>query len=405
MNHSDMQNLLDRYLSGACSAEEQLIIEKWLEQQHHVNNEWSQMDTSAKAAWMADLRQDLRQTISSRASISLESVADPNILPMFSETSKSTLPLYRRLSLRVAVAAAIILLAGTGAWWFLHRPYDRPVVAAIHSRPVNDVQPGGNKAILTLANGSTIILDSVANGSLAQQGRTAVLKTANGQLAYTPERTKTTEVLYNMLTTPKGGQYQLVLPDGSKVWLNAASSIRYPTVFVGRERKVTITGEAYFEIKENAAMPFVVATTNKGEIKVLGTQFNVNAYDDEPVVKTTLLEGSVLVEKDAAKALLRPRQQAQLTKAGSLSIIKDADIEETVAWKNGKFSCRNMGLEDIMRQVARWYNVEVVYEDRITEHYTVSVDRSLPVSSLFTSLEQSEGVHFKIEGKKVTVVK
>jgi len=383
MNHSDMQNLLDRYLSGACSVEEQLIVEKWLERQHQANNEWSQMDASAKAAWMANLHQDLQQTINGGA---------------------STLPLYRRLSFRLTVAAAIILLAGTGAWWFLHRPSDRPAVAATTS-PANDVQPGGNKAILTLANGSTIILDSVANGSLAQQGRTAVLKTANGQLAYAPEGTKTTDVLYNMLATPKGGQYQLVLPDGSKVWLNAASSIRYPTAFVGGERRVTITGEAYFEIKENAAMPFVVAANNKGEIKVLGTQFNVNAYDDEPVAKTTLLEGSVLVEKNAEKVLLRPGQQAQLTKAGSLSIIKDADIEETVAWKNGKFSCRNMALEDIMRQVARWYNVEVVYEDRITEHYTVSVDRSLPVSSLFTSLEQSEGVHFKIEGKKVTVVK
>jgi ferric-dicitrate binding protein FerR (iron transport regulator) len=138
---------------------------------------------------------------------------------------------------------------------------------------------------------------------------------------------------------------------------------------------------------------------------VLGTAFNVNAYDDEPIMRTTLLEGVVLVEKDAATALLKPGQQAQLTKTGGLTILKDPEIEETIAWKNGKFSCRNMQLEDIMRQVARWYNVEVVYQDRITDRYTVSVDRNLPVSSLFNYLEQSEGVHFKIEGNKVTVVK
>jgi ferric-dicitrate binding protein FerR (iron transport regulator) len=174
---------------------------------------------------------------------------------------------------------------------------------------------------------------------------------------------------------------------------------------VGKERRVTITGEAYFEIKENAALPFVVATNNKGEIQVLGTQFNVNAYEDEPVVKTTLLEGAVQVKKDGATLLLKPGEQAQLTMAGDLTRTKDVDMEETLAWKNGKFSCKNKALEDIMRQVARWYDVEIVYEDRITDRYTASVARDVPVSSLLRYLELSEGVHFRIEGKKITVVK
>lgn len=400
MNHSAIQNLLDRYLSGACSAEEQLIVEKWLEQQQETSNEWSEMDAPAKAAWMSQLHQDIQHTIHGSGMAATTRAIPAN--------ATRALPIYRRLLFRASVAAAVILLIA-GVWWFERTPAHEEGATVHNSRPSNDVPPGGNRAILTLANGSTIALDSAANGSLAQQGNTTVLKTANGQLAYQiaasdkPQATRA--ATYNTLATPRGGQYRLVLPDGSKVWLNAASSIRYPTTFEGKERRVTITGEAYFEIKENAALPFVVATDNKGEIQVLGTQFNVNAYDDEPVVKTTLLEGAVQVKKEGTTLLLKPGEQAQLTKTGDLTRMKDVDMEETIAWKNGKFSCKNMALEDILRQVARWYDVEIVYEDRITDRYTASVARDVPVSSLLRYLELSEGVHFRIEGRKITVVK
>jgi transmembrane sensor len=391
MNHSAMQKLLDRYLSGACSAEEQLKVEQWLEQQQNADNEWTEMDAPAKAAWMALLRQDVRHTIQSKA------VAPPVI------------PIYKRPFFRMAAAAAIILMIGTGAWW-LKQGSSRDMVkireADLH---LNDVLPGGNKAVLTLANGSTITLDSAANGKLAQQGNTTVLKAANGQLAYNAVNERPTEVVYNTLATPRGGQYRLVLPDGSKVWLNAASSIYYPTVFRGKERKVSITGEAYFEITENAAMPFVVEATtysgNRGEVKVLGTHFDVNAYNDEKTMNTTLLEGSVLVKKDGATALLKPGQQAQLPKEGGIKLVNDADLEEIVAWKNGKTSFRKMDVENIMRQVARWYDVEIVYEDGIPDRYTGTVSRDVPVSQLLRYLELSGGVHFRIEGKKITVLK
>ncbi|HWK07763.1 MAG TPA: FecR domain-containing protein [Puia sp.] len=401
MDNSAMQKLLDRYLSGACTTEEQLKVEQWLEQQQNAGNEWTEMDAPAKAAWMARLHQDVQHTIKTRA------LAGENTT--LRETATPKIPIYKRPFPRMAAAAAIILVIGAGAWW-LKQGFSHDVVKIREADlQLNDVLPGGNKAILTLANGSTITLDSAANGKLTQQGNTTVLKADNGQLAYNAVNERPTEVVYNTLATPRGGQYRLVLPDGSKVWLNAASSIYYPTAFIGKERKVSITGEVYFEVTENADMPFIVEATtysgNKGEVKVLGTHFDVNAYNDEETMNTTLLEGSVLVKKDRATAMLKPGQQAQLAKEGGIKLVNDADLEEIVAWKNGKISCRNMDLENIMRQVARWYDVEVVYEDRIPDRYTVSVSRDVPVSQLLRFLQESQGVHFRIEGKKITVLK
>jgi ferric-dicitrate binding protein FerR (iron transport regulator) len=230
------------------------------------------------------------------------------------------------------------------------------------------------------------------------------LKKDGGQLAYDVSGVKPADILYNTLATPRGGQYQLILPDGSKVWLNAASSIRYPTAFAGKERRVMITGEAYFEIKQDAAMPFIVSH-NDIDVKVLGTSFDVNTYDDEPVVRTTLVEGAVQVKKGTGAVVLEPGQQARVTEAGVVSLWNDVDVEETVAWKNGRFSCKNMALEDIMREVARWYDVDVMYKDKITDRYTLGVARNVPVSSLLRYLEMSEGVHFSVEGKKIIVSK
>jgi len=316
----------------------------------------------------------------------------------------------RRISVwrRVAVAASIILVLGAGAYFLAVRKPSQ-VAGTQGSGIKNDVAPGGNKAILTLANGGTIVLDSAANGVLTQQGNANVLKTNNGQLAYNTTNEKPTEVLYNTLATPRAGQYQLVLPDGSKVWLNAASSIRYPTAFTGANRQVDITGEVYFDIAKDARKPFIVRlgppAGGKGAVRVLGTQFNVNVYDDEPAVRTTLVEGSVEVTKDAATALLKPGQQSQLTTSGALKVVQDADVEEAVAWKNGKLSFKHADIATILRQAARWYDVEIVYKAKIEDTYTVDVPRNLPVSTLLHVLEMSSGVHFNIEGKRITVTK
>ena len=311
---------------------------------------------------------------------------------------------YRRWA---AVAASIIIIFGAGAYFLFGHKQPAPSGAIPNTAAKNDVSPGGNKAVLTLANGSTILLDSAANGQLAQQGSTKVLKTNNGQLAYHTNNEKPTEVLYNTLATPRGGQYQLVLPDGSKVWLNAASSIRYPTAFSGSSRQVDVTGEVYFEIAEDAGRPFTVRVGSpagaKGEVKVLGTRFNVNAYDDEPAVRTTLLDGAVKVTKDAAAAVLKPGQQAELEQAGDIKLVPDPDIGQTMAWKNGLFTFNGADIHAIMRQIARWYDVDPVFEGDIREKFHLEVSRNTNVSNVFRILEATGAAHFKIDGKKIVI--
>jgi transmembrane sensor len=319
--------------------------------------------------------------------------------------AEKAIPVRSMSGWRIA-AAVILVLLGTGAYLWLSRTHSPGLAKTEQAgeQVKNDVAPGGNKAVLTLANGSVVMLDSAHTGILAQQGNSKVVKLNSGQLAYNIIHEKPTEVLYNTLATPRGGQYQLVLPDGSKVWLNAASSIHYPTAFAGKERKVEITGEAYFEVAKNENMPFAVMA-NGVDVQVLGTYFNVNAYADEGMVKTTLLEGAVRVTKDAATALLQPGEQAQLTKAGDLKLVHNADVAEAVAWKNGLFQLNSADIPAIMRQVARWYDVEIVYEEGVPDgHISGKVPRGMNLSQVLEIFEVS-GVHFKIEGKKIVVMK
>lgn len=308
----------------------------------------------------------------------------------------------RRIGLWTRVAAAaIILLLGAGSYFFFNHISQQHI--GYLAKPDQDVAaPVSDHAVITLANGKQIALDSAGNGLVAIQGNVQLTRLANGQIAYTGVAA---ELSYNTITNPRGSRpVHISLADGSMVWLNAESSLRYPVAFTGDERKVEVTGEAYFEVSHNVSSPFVV---QKGDMKVivLGTHFNVNTYDDEAEIKVTLLEGSVKVDKGNNEQLLSPGEQALLTREDRIRLVNNADLEETMAWKNGKFSCRNMDLEDIMRQVARWYNVDVVYNDSIPDRYTVNISRDVPVSNLFRFLELSGGVHFKIEGKKITVLK
>jgi ferric-dicitrate binding protein FerR (iron transport regulator) len=307
-------------------------------------------------------------------------------------------------------AAALMLIY---AAYYFNRSSTVPIAAAPVKQPAQDRAPGGNIAVLTLSDGSSITLDSARNGVLAQQGSTKISKLSNGQLAYNNTlKEKSTTILYNTLTTPRGGQYQLTLPDGSTVWLNAASTIRYPTSFSGKERTVSITGEAYFEIAKDPSMPFKVILPTSGntpsserrEIEVLGTHFNVNAYADENTLKATLLEGSILLTSNGTGSRLEPGQQGQLNNNGRITIIKDADMEEAVAWKNGRFNFDNADIMSVMRQLARWYDVEVVFEGKIpTEKFEGEIPRNSKISEVFKILELSN-VHFKVENKKVTVM-
>ena len=321
--------------------------------------------------------------------------------------------------IRAAAAAILILLAG-GAWYYFHQKPEAGIAKndSDADRFKNDMSPGGDKAVLTLADGSKIILDNAKNGTLAQQGNTKIIILDAGQLAYNSQGVKTNgEVLYNTISTPKGGQYQVILPDGSKVWLNAASSLRFPTAFVGKQRNVEMTGEAYFEVmplspKGGQKMPFIVqvnspATGGDGgmNVQVLGTHFNVMAYNDELDVKTTLLEGGVKVTKGTAVGLLKPGQQAKTGKNTGNIKISTADTEEAVAWKNGLFDFNNEDIGIIMRQIERWYDVEVSFRGNIANrNFTGFVSRNSNVSQVLKKLELTGEVHFKIEGKKIAVL-
>lgn len=309
-----------------------------------------------------------------------------------------------------AAAAVLLLIAGKLVFDLVAHSSTPPkspstVTPAIAA---SDRPPGTQNAVLTLGDGTRITLDSAANGNLAQQGGTKVIK-LNGQIAYTGKTSDSESPLFNTISTARGNQYMLILSDGTKVWLNAASSMRFPTAFKGNERKVEITGEAYFEIAKNPSMPFKVVAGG-GEIQVLGTHFNVNAYSDESTVKTTLLEGAVAVQKEKSRLLLSPGQQAkfrpQTASANTekaISLLKDVDTGHETAWKDGFFWFDNTDLHTLMRQVARWYDVEVEFKGDVSDDgFSGKVSRSVPLSKLLKVLEQYE-INFKVEGKKITI--
>jgi ferric-dicitrate binding protein FerR (iron transport regulator) len=307
--------------------------------------------------------------------------------------------------LRIAAAAAILLFAVAGAYLWLNPRQSQQQIAqskAIFPDTVKAITPGGNRAVLTLSDGSGIVLDSIHQGTLATQGSAQIMKLNTATLAYNVGNVSNQEVVYNTLSTPRGGQYQLILPDGTRVWLNASSSIYFPTQFRGKERKVTVTGEAYFEVAKNVNMPFKV-TVNDAVVEVLGTHFNIMAYNDEGSMNTTLLEGSVKISKGTLHRILVPGQQSRINKVGGIKVV-EADIDQVMAWKNGWFQFNEDNIENVMRQISRWYDVEVVYEGKIpTGHFSGMVSMKNDISQVLTIM-QAGGVQFKIEGRKLTVL-
>jgi ferric-dicitrate binding protein FerR (iron transport regulator) len=332
-----------------------------------------------------------------------------------SGTEAPVIPLIggRRRWMRRVAAAAVLILIACGGYLAVRPGWEKDADVAASSASRNDIAPGSNRAVLTLASGKQIGLDSIGNGLLASQGNSSIVKLDSGVLSYTRQRalkSKQVALAYNTLTTPRGGQYQLVLPDGSKVWLNAASSIHFPTAFTGKERRVEITGEAYFEITKNAAMPFTVKKGNL-EIQVLGTDFNVNTYDDEASMKITLVEGSVRVIQHATgrAQLLKPGQQAQIGKTGEVTLVEHADIDRVIAWKEGRFEFHG-NIEGIMRQIARWYNVDVEYRGNVVKRaYAGAISRYENISKVLQMLQLTGTIHFEIlkdtsEGKTGKII-
>ncbi len=310
-----------------------------------------------------------------------------------------------RMVYRVATAAAIVVVLSTSALLLLKKSSSNSVAHTPAKNAVqNDVAPGGDKAILTLADGTKIVLDSAANGSLTEQGGVKVIK-LDGQLAYKKD-TNTTEVLYNTITTPNGGQYQLVLADGSKVWLNAASSLRFPTAFIGLERTVELTGEGYFEVTHDAQKSFLVKV-NDVEVKVLGTHFNINAYEDEELVRTTLLQGKVKVTKSGNSLLLNPGQQAASNRSSeAINMVNDVDVDDVVAWKDGLFNFEHSDINKILREFARWYDVEIQANGALNgrQQFFGIISRNTSLASAIKVLKSgSTDIQYRIEGRKLIV--
>lgn len=308
------------------------------------------------------------------------------------------------------VAAVVVVAAGAGIYFLGSK--EEKETGALAGKSV-EIVPGKEGAILTLADGSTVVLDTLGNGVIASENGTQVLLT-NGSLSYS-QNTSEAAAVFNVLSTPKGRQFKLILPDGTKVWMNAASSLRYPTIFTGNKRRVKVTGEVFFEVAPNHHQPFQVDIDNKAQVEVLGTQFNVNAYQNEKNIRTTLVDGSIMIRAGSgndtgAYKVLKPGEQAQTSLSANpnlhgVKVLSNVNLEKVTAWKRGLFNFEDASLEEVLRQVERWYDIEVVYEKGIIPDISFGGKYSNDVSleGMLRSLKESE-VHFRMEGRKLIVL-
>jgi hypothetical protein len=310
----------------------------------------------------------------------------------------------------IAAAAAVLLVVASGFLYFNGRLSQRnkPLAVAAEKKRVikQDLPPGSNKAVLILGDGREVELNKATEGPIAAQGNTTVNKSGNGQLIYqlTDKLPTTSSAVFNTLAIPRGGQYNLTLPDGSKIWLNAASKLRFPTQFTGKERMVELEGEAYFEVAHNQQQPFVVKVKGM-QVEVLGTHFNVMAYTDEASINTTLLEGKVKLRNDhAAEVILQPGQEGVFTGSKGFKVNK-ADIEQVMSWKNGYFIFNDEDLTSIMRKISRWYNVDIQYSGGTKKlSFMGNISRFKNVTEVLNMLALTGTVQFKIEAGKITVI-
>ncbi len=385
MNHipETIYPLVQKYLEGTANAEEKAVVDEWY---HSLPEDevFVALEEPEKA-----LTSRLRERMSS----------------ILAEDKSRGIP---RKTLFFRIAAVFLSVALISSlYYFFNTATVRPVIhkeVVTAPIPVKDIEPGGNKAILTLGDGSIITLDSSSNGTLGSQGNMDVIKLADGRLQYKKDAQNAAvkQVMYNNISTPRGGQYAVELADGTKVWLNASSSIRFPTEFSDSVREVTITGEVYFEVAHHSSKPFKVKVHDTS-IRVIGTHFNVMAYDNESTENTTLLQGSLVVASGTNSRLLIPGNQVRFSKKGEMDFIKNADTDEAVAWRGGKFLFNGADMYSIMRQVERWYDVEVSYEGNVGLHFSGELNRYANVSELLRKLELTNEVHFKLEKGKIIV--
>jgi transmembrane sensor len=391
MSNNRLQYLLDHFISHKISPEE----EQELLQLIASGNYDDEVKEYMADAWQMEYSELMSKQQSNRI-LDVVFSHDAARVIHFSNTPK------RRF---MWAAAAVLLLVATASLFIIGKRSSTSTIGGTHiTMPQNDVMPGTSGAILKLDDGSSIVLDNASNGNLVQQGNTLVVKSGAAISYVGKDGQKENQVHYNTVETPRGRQYQLVLQDGTKVWLNAASSIKFPVAFVGNVRNVEITGEAYFEVAKNREKPFHVLC-NGSRIEVLGTHFNVNAYTDEETMNTTLLEGSVRVVKGSSEKTIKPGEQAQISSDGNLRTALNVNVDEVVAWKNNAFLFDNTDVKKLMRQLSRWYNVDVVFKG-VTEEplsFNGSISRTSNLSIVLKMLESTGDVKFTIEGNKLIV--
>jgi len=394
MQNKQLQDLIEKYQQGQCSDEEIALLESWYLQW----NETGRINLSEDQLRNARHRDE------------------EELKPYLTRPTAKLWP-------RIAVAAAAVAAITLGTWLYTSRHPDAALSSRV-SRDLNDIAPGSVGATLTLANGKTIKLSSATNGELAKEAGVTITKSADGQLIYdlssaSSLREGTTKQSHtsNTLTTAKGETYQVKLPDGTAVWLNAASSLTYPASLTAHgKRVVRLSGEAYFQVAKDKTHPFIVESKSQ-KVEVLGTHFNINSYADEGSTKTTLLEGSVSVSSlrgkhsdeaisQGAAVILKPNQQSVVSGSNRISV-KDVDPEEAMAWKNGDVVFTGKDFRAVMRSVARWYDVEIVYDPSVPKDLesTGIISRNNKISAVLKRIETTGQVHFKIEGRRILVTK
>lgn len=304
---------------------------------------------------------------------------------------------WRRWSMYAASVLVIL-----GLYFFFQKDPTKEAMTELVQQP--DIPAGGNKAVLTLGDGKQVVLDGLSEGAILQEGPIKITKSSDGQLTYSINPDKQLKVSYNRVETPVGGFYQVVLPDGSHVWLNSKSSLRFPTAFTEDERRVELTGEGYFEVAKNPAKPFVVMTGNT-RVQVLGTHFNVNSYTMRESVSTTVLEGKVAVGNGQTQQHVTPGQQLQIFKDKRAILYQNVDLAQVVAWKDGYFCKKSIRLEDLMDEVERWYGVEVSYQEPIVAEFVIRLRKDISLKELLTVLELTGEVKFNLTNKTLKVMK
>jgi len=393
MTENEYLSLCEKYLKGDCTPQEELLLKEYQDKFMLNDRPWITETMGDEA--------EIRNLLSQKLQASMHANA---------KEEKLTLT---KFNWRYAsAAAAAILIFISVAIYFIEpkATIQQHRVAVKQTQPVQTIiTPGSNKAVLTLADGSKIILDNAKKGVLTKQGNTAITKSADGLLVYNFKNTETSAQIANPLNTitiPRGGKYQIVLPDGTKVWLNSSSTLTFPTLFTGSERSVQLSGEAYFEVAKNKDMPFKVRLNNNTEVKVLGTHFNIMAYNDDSEIKTTLLEGSVKLSNSSDNVLLVPGQQGIVGRTSNATFkVKEANIAEAIAWKDGNFMFVNEDIKSIMKKISRWYDVDINYNDDMSDKtFSGTVSQFKDVTEVLKLIQLTHVVRFKIEGRRIIVM-